>query len=373
MPRMRRRWLAGLVLGTATLPSARVAAQDTRELERRVDAAVSQRDDAVAALAAYRQRQVAPRGHPDTVVILDGAFRVITNHEFLSIAREAGALADSFVRRRAGAQTALLRGTVVAVWTDPVRRAEQGLVVSSRVDGRDTDVRYVNANVISVTRMLEEHAQWLLGTRGKPRLELWLAGRLPIDSATSSDWRALRLELVSSGTTVARRCYAGDLSACKATLGLIDEADPATAWYDSASRRALVEGARKSTRFDSRGASACVAGSDAECLTVLRTSWASGSWASPPGSGRARMALVQQSFAMGGPGALARLAASADTPADAVSEIAGAPIDSVVAHWQRLAHNGGIESEMATPVVALAAIGWILVMGALSLRSSRWR
>jgi hypothetical protein len=32
-----------------------------------------------------------------------------------------------------------------------------------------------------------------------------------------------------------------------------------------------------------------------------------------------------------------------------------------------------VESESATPVVALTAAGWILLMGGLSLGSSRWR
>ena len=116
-----------------------------------------------------------------------------------------------------------------------------------------------------------------------------------------------------------------------------------------------------------------MAGHDEDCITLMRTSSALTSVANPPGSQRARTTLVQQAFEMGGAGALGRLMTSNDSTANALSAIANAPIDSVVAQWQRRAHDGGIESEAATPVIILVAIGWTVTLGALSLRSPRWR
>ena len=376
MHRMMRRWLTGLVLGAAALPMGPVSAQDNSELERRVDAAVLQRNAATAVLNAYRQRTVATRVYrvyPDTVAILNGALRIVTSREFLSIVRDAGSRAEAFIRQRAGDQASLLSGTVLTVWTDSVRRAEHGLIVSPLINGREINDVPLLANASSVTRWLQDHAQRLLVTRGKPRVETWLGGGLPIDSATNSEWRDLRLELVSSQAAVARRCFSGDLMACKVTLGLHVEADPPTAWYDSAQRRALVADARKSERIDRRVSTACVAGHDAECIALMRTSSILAFWSAPPGSTLARMMLVQVAFDMGDQGGLARLAGSNDTASEAVSAIAGVPLDSVVAKWQRQVHSGGIESEIATPIVALAAVGWVLVLCALSLRSPRWR
>lgn len=372
MRRMLRAFVAALVVAAigSPLPSE---AQDMHELERRVDVAVAARREATAALDAYRRRERAPRMFTDTLVILDGTVLLLTDREFLPIVRDASALVETFVRGRAGAGMAALRGTVFAVWSDSIRRAEHGLAASPRANERETDVRYVIANAPSLAQILEMHLQERIGMRNKPRLREWLGGPLPLAPATNTEWRVLRLELVSSVSVVAHRCFAGDLAACKVTLGFVTEADPATAWYDSTTRRELVRVASSARRLERHMVAQCLAGRDSVCVALLRTSPAMAQWLAPPGSGRARATLVQQAFSMGQPGALARLVASSDLPPDALSAIASVPLDSLLSHWQRHAHDGGVESESATPVIALAALGWILAMGALSLRSPRWR
>ena len=369
------RWLVvAMALVAAGTAVPRASAQDIRELERRLDAAVIERNAATAALTAYRAGVVVvPRTFTDTIAFLDGLVRIITSREFHQIAQDAGAQAEALIRHRAGAAVAPLRGTVFAMSTDSVRRAEHGVMIGEHVNGREANSANVFASGSAVARFLEVHAMRLLGTASKPVFDSWLFGGLPVDTTTNAEWRALRLELVSSPAAAAHQCYAGDLRACKVTLGLMEEADPTTAWYDSLARRNLIATAGKLTRIDRAAELACLSGRDAECIALLRTSPQLAQWSAPPGSGRARLALTQQAFALGAPAALVRLAASADTPSAALGAIAGAPIDSVVAQWQRHAHDGGIESEIATPIVAMSALGWIVVMGALSLRSSRWR
>lgn len=364
--------VAALLLGAIGSP-LRAGAQDPRDLERRVDGAVAAWKQSASVLEAYRRRAVPLRVFTDTVAILDGSVRLVTDREFLPIVREAGASVEAFIRGRAGSASSVLRGTVFAVWSDSIRRADHGLVVSPRVNDRDMDERYVIANAQSVAQLLEMHMQERVGTGNKPLFRAWLAGALPLAAATNAEWRVLRLELVSSASSVAHRCFAGDIGACKVTLGFIAEADPATAWYDSTMRRALVNAASNLGSIDRPIATRCLAGRDSACVALLRTSPAMSQWLVPPGTGRARTTLLQQAFSMGAPGGLARLAASNDVPTDALGAIAGAPVDSIVSQWQRHAHDGGVESEVATPFVALGALGWILAMGALSLRSSRWR
>ena len=363
--------MTALIAAGWSVPCA--SAQDAHELAQRVDAAVIARNEATAALVAYRARTVTPRVFTDTIAMLGGTLRIITSPEFLAIAREAGALAESFIRQRAGGTITPLGGTTISIWADSLRHAEHGLVVVARTNGHGASSANVFASGPSVARFVETHAMRLLGTEGKPLFEGWLAGGLPIDTTTNAEWRAIRLELVSSQSAAAHRCYAGDLRSCKVTLGLVEEPDAATAWYDSAARRSLVATAGKLARMDRASELACLGGRDAECIALLRTSPALGQWSAPPGSGRSRLALTQQAFAAGAPAAVARLATTADTPSDVLAAIAGAPTDSVVAQWQRHAHDGGIESEIATGRVAMSALGWIVVMGALSLRSTRWR
>ncbi len=372
MPSITRWAVAALLLGVIGAPF-RSGAQDAHELEQRLDAQVILRDRASAELAAYRRREAPPRVFPDTVAIMDGNVLLVTDNEFLPLVRGAAAMAESFVLPRAGAATSMLRGTVFAIWADSIRRAEHGLIFSPRVHGREVDEHYVVSSASSLGQRLEMHLQEQIGMTGKPVFAAWLAAPLPLVTATSTEWRALRLELVSSPSSVAHSCFAGSLPACKVTLGLITEADPATAWYDATTRRELVRAAVKDGSLERRYAGTCLAGRDTACVTLVRNNQALAQWLTPPGTGRARRTLVQQSFAVGPAGALARLARSNDLPADAFGAIAGVPIDTLVSQWQRHAHDGGVESESATPVLALGALGWILAMGALSLRSPRWR
>jgi len=348
-------------------------AQGVPELERRLDAHVAARDQAIALLAAYRGRVSPPRMFADTVVILDGTVVLVTDREFLPVTREAGALVEEFARRRAGAAASVLRGTVFAIWSDSIRRAEHGLVVSARVNDREVDPQYVVATPIALAQRLEMDVQERVGMASKPLYKAWLAAPLPLIPASNTEWRALRFELVSSPSSVAHRCYAGNLPACKVTLGLLEEADPATSWYDAATRRELVRIAFNEGILERRLSATCLSGRDTACVTLVRSSLALTQWLNPPGTGRARRTLAQLAFSIGPPGALARLARGSDLPSDALGAIAGVPVDSLISLWQRHAHDGGVESEIATPFVALGALGWILAMGALSLRSPRWR
>ena len=372
MPKVLPLGATVLLLGAVGSPM-RGGAQDLHELERRVDVTVAAWKQSVTVLEGFRHRATPTRVFPDTVAILDGAVRLVTDSEFLPIVRDAGAQVDPFIRGRAGAAIAGLRGTVYAVWSDSIRHADNGLILSPRVNDREVSVRYAIANAGSLAQMLEMDMQFRVGTPDKPAFSAWLANPLPLTPTPNTEWRALRLELVSSPASVAHRCFAGDLVACKVTLGFIAEADPATAWYDSTTRRALVNAAFSLGNLERRKAASCLAGRDSACVALLRTSSALEQWLAPPGTGRIRMALVAQAFSMGAPGALARLAATNDLSVEAIGAIAGAPVDSVISQWQRHVRDGGVESEVLTPVVALTALGWILAMGALSLRSPRWR
>lgn len=368
------RALAYALAGVASVcPIAPAFGQDAAELARRVDSAMAKRAVVAVRYAALQSRTAAPRVFPDTIVMLGGALRLLTTAEFRPIVQLAATEAESFIHARAGTAPPGLTPRVFSIWTDSVRRAEHGVIIALRQGDRELGGSNVIADAASLARVLETDLQARLGTDAKPAFATWLGAPLPLDAATKWQWRAIRIELVSSRSTIARRCYDGDLGACKATLGFTVTADPATAWYDSASRHAIVAEAREAARLDARASGDCLSGSDSTCIALLRHSGQLAKWLGAPGSGEARMALVQEAFDAGGPGALARLAASQDAPLTAVSAIGNAPSDSLVRRWQQRARNGGVESESATPVVALTAAAWILMMGGVSLGSSRWR
>ena len=111
------------------------SAQDAHELERRLDAAIIARNEATAAVTSYRARAVTPRVFTDTIAVLGGSLRIITTREFLALAREAGTISESFIRRRAGGSISPLRGTTILIWADSLRHAEHGLVVVASTSG----------------------------------------------------------------------------------------------------------------------------------------------------------------------------------------------------------------------------------------------
>ncbi len=182
-----------------------------------------------------------------------------------------------------------------------------------------------------------------------------------------------RLQLVTSRSSVGHRCYAGDIDACKVTLGLTLEPDPVTAWYDATARRGIVHDAQHSAVLDRAASARCLGGSDAACIGLIRTSNYLVNVTASPAAPSVHATLVQQAYATGGTGVLQRLLANGTSPAERLSAAAKVPVDTLVAHWLRNVRTRGIATATFTPRIALIAVGWILAIGALALVSPRWR
>ena len=362
------------LLVVAVIPLLHASAQGISEMQRRVDTIVAMRDRAAAELTRRQRVTVEPISYPDTVSMLSGTMRVVMQREYLGLAHSAATKAEAFLQRRAGGSTGALAGAVVAIAGDSATRAAHGVNLRFFARGQQIrEERAVIANEKSVAQALEEHAQWMLASRDKPVFEAWLTASLPVDSTSNAAWRAIRVELVSSPTLVARRCYAGDLPACKVTLGLTQENDPVMAWYDSAGRRAVARGNRNWDGELPPEAARCLTGSDSVCIAFMRLSKSRPEWVSPPGSQGARMALLQQAFAAHEAGSLKRMAASPDSLERILGAVADMPSDSVIARWLHNVRSGGIESQSAPLHTVLFGLGWVLVMGAVAIRSPRWR
>ena len=178
--------------------------------------------------------------------------------------------------------------------------------------------------------------------------------------------------LVSSASSVGARCHAGDLVACRATLLLTPPADPVMDWHDATTRRSLVLRARAAAeRTDPRAVGECEAGSDSACVWVLQHA--------PPGVIEepvhpvVRLGLARFAVAIGGRGALQRFAASPPGLEQRIAAAANAPIDTVLSQWNRRIRDTRLPSHNIGPGIIMATVLWIGGLGALSLRSSRWR
>jgi hypothetical protein len=357
--------VAFMTVGTA----AAAAAQDVRELTRRLDVAVSLRDKASKDLAAYRSAVAAARVYPDTLRLLDGSVLVVTAHDVSPDVRAAVALADSFLRRRLGPTASRLRGTVLSVRVDTAIKTDRFVTIGRRGAGGESFRNWARVDPLEISREVERQLTFLW--QSPTAVARWLRTSVPIDTTTDLEWASVRFELVSSPALIDRACYSGSVDACKAALGLTNEPAPLTTWYDAAGRRTLVHGIGRYGRVDGVAWERCIAGSDAACLAVLRADGVSGS--EPPASSQARATLMARAIAIGGSNSLDRLVSTSGSVADVLGATAGVPIDSVVATWQQRVRGRKVESASFSPTIGLIAIGWVLLMGGLALRSTRWR
>jgi hypothetical protein len=231
-------------------------------------------------------------------------------------------------------------------------------------------VRYVaDAGPAALARtlvvLIRQHLARILDPSGE------LLGGLnfqPLEKETRE--RLYRL-MVTRPSSAVRRCYLGEIAACRDVLAISEIGDPLNVWYDSNDWRALVE----SRRWGSRPAAdltLCLEGQlDEACLTVLRTVPAR-SLAPLPGD--ARQLLVDVAVDLGGEGAYRRLLAPGDLKLETrLALAAGVDSDSLISAW-RMAMLAARPASPAVPRRSTwATFLWILVFGILGLRSTRWR
>lgn len=223
-----------------------------------------------------------------------------------------------------------------------------------------------------VARQLMVAGGAAMRARGDTAFTNWLGPiLLPAIHATAQHGR-IYVELVTAPSVAVRQCYGGDLTGCRAALGLLDGRDPVAVWYDAAERRALV---RRRTVMDLqrvRAASdACLTGnSDAGCLEVLHAV----QFVEPPLSIEARHSLARLALTAGGRAAYGRLQRSAGQPLSERLAIAAAfPTDTLMARWRSTILAARPKVVTLTAPGAWIALGWTVVFGLLALRSTRWR
>ena len=229
--------------------------------------------------------------------------------------------------------------------------------------------RYDTALVASSIRTYEPYLivrQASLGFIG------WMGGYVTLDSLTRDDWKAIRFGLVSSPAAVARRCYAGDVKACSITLQITPVSDPVHEWYDAGDRQRLVKRTENTAlRIDGLETKRCLEGTDVSCAVLLRKY--------PPGALpvptalQTRTTLTRLAIQLGGAGAVERMLEGDGQPLERLAAAARMPVDSLISHWQTSARTIRASSRDLSAEIVLGALFWSVALGALSLRSSRWR
>lgn len=180
---------------------------------------------------------------------------------------------------------------------------------------------------------------------------------------------------------VLRDCLEGVEGACWSALAVDRPQDAITSWYTSEERRLLVETNGRFRGREFRAArDACVEqGDQARCdalLQELADRWGGRYYmdAFSPLGWQSRATLLWTALTMGGEGAWGRLLEDPEmSVGDALRYAAGHSTEEIEAEWRRrlLEHRPQTQAGLAR--TKWTALFWILLIGALAMRSTRWR
>jgi hypothetical protein len=201
-----------------------------------------------------------------------------------------------------------------------------------------------------------------------PEIGAWSGGQ-PRISPSRLPWVAR--ELIATPSTAVRRCFRGDLNWCVEALGLNGTAGGWERWYTAEERRHYIRGSthpygdRETAIWEG-----CVqAGMDDACDVFLADR-------EPviPLSPEARASLLGLALWTGGSGAFQRLRAANGEPLlDRLVAAAEVPRDSLLAAWRSAVLAARPSAWAGLVRSPLSLFFWLVLLGALALRSTRWR
>lgn len=350
------------------LPAQRAVSSEARAQEHVVDTLVARWREVAKALGEFDDSLARIRAVTDTLRV--GNLRLLVEPAIRSRAESAARVANARIDSIAGSAARRLEDRWLAVhYLSDVGHDTVVVAIRGRLRQEYATV-WGPASDSALAEWIFQDARVALSNTIDRQMYFWMATTPTPDTLPTAMWLNARLNIVSSETSIARRCYDGDIEACKISLRLIGYEDPVMTWFDAAARRRYVtrHGAY-SGGSGSVGGEACVAGSDAACVNVMH---AINHFADPiPPYLRNTVAAV--AVQMGGHAGFERMLNGTDAPMQRLASVAGVPVDSVLRTWLSKVHGTRLPSQDMTPGIALSSLGWVLVCGLLAIRSSRWR
>ena len=348
----RHRWAVAAL--AASMMPAIVTAQDTTALVQRLHQLELLRHAAVVAVA---RAESARREKLDTV--RSGALVIVVRPGEAALVRQASGVAWTRLDSLYGDEAATLSSTPMLFFLLGRPRPQVAHLYPVIADSAATSADVAFQLVRAASEVIREKADTLFSN--------WTGSLLLAEVPAATEHARVYVELVTAPSVAVRRCYAGTADACAAALGLREGI--LQSWGDAAERRALVA---HSTDYLGRlrpAVDACMLGSDSACLDVLHARGFE-----PPLSTDARQSLVRLTLVSGGRRALGRLAHGASRSlSQRFALAAGMPVDSLILAWRRAIIEARPKPVTIAPARAWTALGWIVLMGLMAFRSSRWR
>ena len=366
-----RKTLRLLLLASLALPATLHAQRDARLARLRLAS-----DSALDRLKRYDDSIRAANATLDSVQV--GPLRMMVEPSLKALATRAGQIALDTLRPRLGSTiervrrySYVLRVERFTQWRNDKPDSNVVIEAYGRVGPAIMNIRqrYDTSLVASSIRM---YVPYLVVRDVSLQFIGWMGGFVSLDSLNRDDWKTIRFGLVSSRAVVGRRCYAGDLASCALMFQFTPATDPVHQWYDARDRRGIVKRSENTAlRINGVATKSCLDGDDAACAVLLRK-YPPGSLPEPAAL-QTRTTLVRLAVQLGGEGAVERLLEGDRQPLERLSAAARMPVDSLLRRWQTSARNMRSSSRDLSAEIVLGALFWSLALGALSLRSSRWR
>lgn len=358
---------AALLALTVLLAAAPAAgAQEEPNLRARI--ARLERELRNTKIAAARADALRSPAIATSDTISAGALRVLAPAGVAHDTRAAVAEAWPLLDATFGQASAKLAGypfTLVGVGRRGERDPFEGVSNPVITNGQTADI---------VQRLLWAAAT-VIAASSDSALGDWMRGALVPIRDPAGERRGVYVALVTAPSPAARRCYLGDLDACRSALGFVPVSDAVADWYDAPRRRQIVREIENldQVRGSSRAYTACVTDlSDTDCLALLRR--APPGAIPPPLPPSARFSLVRSAIELGGRGAFARLSASRGRPIEQrLAAASGVPGDSVLLSWHAAVLAARPQRVTVEARGGWIALAWGVAFGLLALRSSRWR
>jgi hypothetical protein len=254
--------------------------------------------------------------------------------------------------------------------------SEEAGIILPQQEGLQRVLMDSTAGVRDITWQLVSAGATTIQGRADSGLRQWLGGATVAgQTGALSHWTRAYEEMVLAPWRSVRFCYLGDLVWCRVALGLAEDSNRVTNWYDAAERRAIVsELSYDALRVQRLVADRCLTmRSDEACVAVLRSL--------PPNiplpqplPAATRLTLLRHAIDLGGHAAYPRLVHGEEAGLEArLAAAAGVSADSLLAGWRRKILAAPPKSVNFTMAAAWSAVAWVTLLALVGLRSTRWR
>ncbi|MDQ6829687.1 MAG: hypothetical protein M3081_12535 [Gemmatimonadota bacterium] len=320
-----------------------------------------------------------------------GALVILTDSSLLETTRRAAGDAWSAIDKTYGSAARVLtaerfvirldapasdEAVVLPPWVSTPVKTARLIQVTNLVGNSTADVlRVANTRDSMLAIALRARATRLIVPSLDLALVAWLGGAPSALTTRAERDGELYTALVLSISPAAHECVGGSISACRTLLAVDDIPDVVGAWYGSAqAKRLLVSSLRARLRLgpDASRFDACVSGgADSVCDALLAT--VPRDAIAPPLDIIARHDLLFFALSRGGAESFPRLLATHGSLSTRLAAAAGTPADSLINEWRAHVIASAPPPVTLTPRTAWMALGWIVLLGLIATRSSRWR